>query len=435
MEILTNMPKRNGKENKINWKESIGLDIEILYKNEKFKIYIKDYKKYNNSYYLTLVYKDIEKNIRTGDFIRGKISELIKTSRYKYKYNIRDIIKDVKILKQIRIFRKDKNCTEKGYIVECLRCGNVFDVFETKINKNKCPECIIRKSYPEKFIAELLKQLNVQFTKEKIFPWSRNIAHINLKISGNKRYDFYFKFNNKKYLTEANGRQHYEENCFSSCDGRTLNEEIENDRIKKELALSNGFNEKSYIVIDCRKSELEHIKNSILTSQLNEIFDLSKINWNNIHKNIYYTNIKPICDLFNGGIINPKVIGENFNLSQDTVRKYLKIGTKLGMCNYDPKINKSKAISFRDFDYKKAICITNNKKYESLQEASKIYNLQYTNMSANCLGKRNYCGKDDEENKLIWLYLDDYNYIVTNITNEPLNNYSLVKKYLKSKYQ
>lgn len=44
MEILTNMPKRNGKENKINWKESIGLDIEILYKNEKFKIYIKDYK-------------------------------------------------------------------------------------------------------------------------------------------------------------------------------------------------------------------------------------------------------------------------------------------------------------------------------------------------------------------------------------------------------
>lgn len=53
----------------------------------------------------------------------------------------------------------------------------------------------MRKSYPEKFIAELLKQLNIQFTKEKIFPWSRNIAHINLKLSGNKRYDFYFKFN------------------------------------------------------------------------------------------------------------------------------------------------------------------------------------------------------------------------------------------------
>ena len=88
---------------------------------------------------------------------------------------------------------------------------------------------------------------------------------------------------------------------------------------------------------------------------------------------------------------------------------------------------------FRNFDYKQAICITNNSIYNSLQEASEKYKLQYTNMSANCLGKRNYCGKDENGNELKWLYLDDYNYIIDNITKDPLKDYNLVKQYLKSK--
>jgi hypothetical protein len=137
--------------------------------------------------------------------------------------------------------------------------------------------------------------------------------------------------------------------------------------------------------------------------------------------------------MFNDGIINPREIAEKLNISQDTVRRYLKIGTQSNMCNYIPENNKNNSISFRNFDYKEAICITNNMKYGSLQEASKIYNLQYTNMSANCLGKRNYCGKDKNGNELKWLYLDDYNYIIDNITKDPLKDYDLVKQYLKSK--
>lgn len=435
MDIITELPKRKGKTNQVNWKECIGLEIEIIYKNKNYRVLIKDYKKHsNNNYYLTIVYKNKEKEFRSGDFARGKISGLIENDRFEYKYLVNTIIKDVKIIKQIKIFRKDKNCTEKGYTVECLRCGNIFDVFESRINKNRCPACIIKKSYPEKFIAELLKQLKINCIKEKVFSWSKNIKHVNIKLSGDKRYDFYFVLNNKEYLVEANGRQHYEESGFSSCNGKTLNEEIENDQIKKQLALLNGFNEDTYIVIDCRKSELEFIKNNILNSQFNKIFNLSQIDWNNIHKNVYYANIKPICDLFNSGVINPRDIAEKSNISQDTVRRYLKIGTNLGMCNYNPNINKNNAINFRNFDYKKSTCITNNIEYNSLQEASEIYKLQYTNMSANCLGKRNYCGKDINGNELKWLYLDDYNYIIENITKNPIEDYILVKQYLKSKY-
>ena len=50
--------------------------------------------------------------------------------------------------------------------------------------------------------------------------------------------------------------------------GRTLEEEQENDELKKSLAIKNGI--KDYLVIDCRESEMEFIKSNILKSQLNQ---------------------------------------------------------------------------------------------------------------------------------------------------------------------
>ena len=44
-----------------------------------------------------------------------------------------------------------------------------------------------------------------------------------------------------------------------------------------ELALRNGIDE--YIIIDCRKSNLNWIKNNILDSSLVNIFKLDDIDW------------------------------------------------------------------------------------------------------------------------------------------------------------
>lgn len=135
-----------------------------------------------------------------------------------------------------------------------------------------CPKCSDGVSYPEKVMYIFLKQLNENFEYQKTFKWSNN-----------KRYDFYIE--DKSIIIETHGRQHYSEHGFYKLGGKTLKEEQENDSLKESLAKSNGI--KNYIVIDCRKSNFEFIKNNIINSKLSEFFDLDKINWNEIQSKSY----------------------------------------------------------------------------------------------------------------------------------------------------
>ena len=72
--------------------------------------------------------------------------------------------------------------------------------------------------------------------------------------------------------------------------------DLTNDKNKKELAIENGIKPENYIVIDCRYSELEFIKNNILHSRLNEIFDLNNIDWIKIGQDSEKSLVKEVCD-------------------------------------------------------------------------------------------------------------------------------------------
>ena len=154
-------------------------------------------------------------------------------------------------------------------------------------------------SYVEKFMYNALKQLDIKFSTQlskTVFKWCDKY-----------RYDFYFEYNNKQYICEINGLQHYEEsfkNVKSNRNRRTLKEEQKNDKLKKELALKNDIKEDNYIVIDCRYSELEWIKEHILNSNLAKIFDLSNIDWLKCHEFACCTRVKEACDLWESGIIS-----------------------------------------------------------------------------------------------------------------------------------
>jgi transposase len=115
-------------------------------------------------------------------------------------------------------------------------------------------------------------------------------------------------------------------------------EEQENDKLKKELALNNGIKEENYIVIDCRKSELGWIKDNILNSELNNVFDLSNIDWLKCEEFALKNRVKEACNLkkekYN---LTAKEIGKIMKLDRKTIIRYLKKGTKLGWCDYDPK--------------------------------------------------------------------------------------------------
>ena len=219
-------------------------------------------------------------------------------------------------------------CSGDKIFVTCPNCGKQKQIVVNKIYNRKTISCTCGDgiSYPEKFVTSMLDQLGIKYIREYSPEWSNN-----------KRYDFYLE--NYNCVIETHGRQHYDNYGFNTCSGRTLGEEQENDKYKKELALSNGID--YYIELNCSKSELEWLKQSILNSKLSEIIDLNKINWLICEEFAINSNkIKEICDYWrehneinNEGLFL-KDIGSKFNLGRDTIGKYLKKGTLLGWCDY-----------------------------------------------------------------------------------------------------
>ena len=464
---------QNGRyKGKINWKISINYEVNFIYDNIKGKVKIIDYYNKNNRYYLDIKYKNKVYPIERGQFIRCGLGGVLNIYDYKYKVGdiITNINSGkLKILEQIKIKdRKEQN--HKGYRYQCLNCGNKDVITEGHLKEHKgcnvccpnpqkvliryndmwttnpelaklladpndgykytqssnkrvnwkcpecdniiknkiisminsnglsCPKCSDKISYPEKFVFNILQQLlNNDFTYQ--------LSKTTFKWCNNYKYDFYFKINNEKYVLETHGIQHYEE----SPRGRNLEEEQENDKLKKELAITNGIKEDNYIVIDCRYSILEWIKEHILKSKLNELFNLNNINWLECNKYACSSLVKKVCEIKkNNSNITTTNIGNIFKLDRNTIREYLKQGTKIGWCKYNSKNESNKNLQKNTLlNQKKIICLNNKKIFNSILNAEKYYKIN--GISANCKNKRNYAGVDaDTGNYLQWQYYDEY---------------------------
>lgn len=222
----------------------------------------------------------------------------------------------------------------KRILMKCPYCGEektykIQDLFESKKLPCKCGDNI---KYPEKFMVSFLNQLGVKYI------WQYSKCNCDW-IEKDKRYDFYFKINNEEYIVEVNGLQHYEES-FKKISKRTLQEEKDNDKYKYNTAIKNGIKPKNYVVIDFRYSTLEWGKEHILNSRLNEIFDLSDIDWEQCEKYALKNIVKEVCDYWHEHVevnkekLNLKKLSHIFCLNRDTIGKYLNKGYKLGWCNY-----------------------------------------------------------------------------------------------------
>lgn len=204
------------------------------------------------------------------------------------------------------------------YYFKCLECG-----FENTKKKylysiynqvNLCERCSDNISFPEKFMCNILSQLNINFITQYKPNWSDN-----------KKYDFYIP--NLNMIIEVHGLQHYEKSQFNK---RNLHEEQENDEYKKELALINDI--EKYIVIDCRYSTLKWLKENI-EKELTNIFNLNNIDYENLWRKSLKSIVVTSWELYNKGMSIEEISNE-LRKSQYTIREYLKIGRKLGKCNY-----------------------------------------------------------------------------------------------------
>lgn len=277
--------------------------------------------------------------------------------------------------------------------MKCPDCGHEKKRSISQLDKTGfcCPKCGDGITYPEKFMFNVLEQLLdkrfITQLSKKTFKWC-----------GKYRYDFYIIEING--ICEVGGLQHYEE-----IKGWGLLKDIqENDKNKEYLAKENGID--YYIVLDCRKSELEWIKNSIMQSDLPNLlnFKESDIDWLKCHEYACSNIVKFACNMWNNGVNNALKISKILKLNKNTVIKYLKQGAKLGWCDYDPKIESKK-----NYHFIKVICLTTGEIFNSMKEAKIKYDIQDSGISMCCRNKQKYCGKHlITKEPLRWMIYSEY---------------------------
>jgi len=306
--------------------------------------------------------------------------------------------------------------------MRCPDCGyeKKREISQLRINGFSCPKCSDNIPYPEKFTFNVLEQLlNKDFITQlnkSAFKWCRKY-----------RYDFYIKKING--ICEVGGLQHYEE---VGINWGSLEDIQNNDFDKEWLARSNNI--KNYIIIDCRKSELEWIKNSIMKSKLPKLLNFKEedIDWLKAHEYACSNIIKLVCNMWDDGTDNISKVSKKFKLHSATIRKYLKQGAKLNWCDYDPnkELQKSKEKLKNKLSIK-VMCLTTGEIFNSIKDAKRKYGIQDSGISQCCYNKQKYCGKHPVTKELLkWIFYDEY--LIKNQTigwyDEYIKNHNYNKK-------
>jgi hypothetical protein len=284
--------------------------------------------------------------------------------------------------------------------VKCLNCGNekeerIPDLIKFGV---RCPKCSSG-YYPEKFLFSMLDQLDFNFKSQltkKTFSWCNNY-----------KYDFYIPYTsiNSNCIIETHGLQHYEENKKWG----SLKKIKHNDKNKEYKAKENKV--KDYIILDCRKSELEWIKKSIMSSKLPLLLNFKEedIDWLSCDKYARLGIIKTTCDLWNNGVKNISKMMEILKISNTTIRRYLNQGFQYGWTDYNSQeeIDKNFKLIHKKNSVK-IICLTTNEVFDSQSNASRKYKINKASISSCCSHKRKSAGKLPNGIKLVWMYYEEY---------------------------
>lgn len=277
------------------------------------------------------------------------------------KENIKIGINDIKSVNPVLYdCLADKSINEKFTINSrnktdfiCPSCGQLIkNKTIDHVNKRglKC-KCQDGNSLGEKYLYQVLKSVDANIESEKY-----------LNDNYSYRYDFYGNYNGIEWICELNGKQHYEKS-FSTLGGRTLEEEIQNDKDKKSYATSQGIS--TYIVINSKESGFNQLKESIIKSELSQIYDLSNVDWVKCYRESLISDIFKIADLWNDGYKVMQICNIT-GFRKNTVRTFLTRANDIGYCKYDHTRSTKKYVK----------CIETGEIFDSLRDAERKYNIK-----------------------------------------------------------
>ena len=280
--------------------------------------------------------------------------------------------------------------TELDFI--CPNCGTIItkrpnELFN-KYGKLVCPNCSDGFFYPEKFFRSFLDQCNVEY----IYQYSSKDA----KWCDSYRYDFYLPTYN--IICETHGSQHYTGKY--SCSKLTLEEQQTIDHKKIELANQNGVD---VIEIDCRISDKDYIKTSILNSELLNLFDISRVDWNKCASNAVSSLLTIVCKQWNGNYGKVNDIAKENHIHPYTLLKYLKEGSELELCNfnYEEYLEYAKEIHYKKVSeslMRPIKCVETNEVFESRKAAMNYFGFDIKTRDIN--------NPNHTSHGYHWVYLD-----------------------------
>jgi len=319
---------------------------------------------------------------------------------------------------------KYTQCSGKKVDWKCPNCGNIIKnkrISDVHHHGLSCPICSDGVSYPEKFMYNLLKQLNVDFEYQKKFDWCK---FMNYKIHNKINYGIYdFVIEPMKLIIETDGGLGHGKIVHSKTH-ISKEESIYRDNIKTKLAIRHNY---KLLRIDCIVSQFYYLKRSILHSELSELFDLSQIDWEKCgHDSLKSCKIMA-CNYWNKGF-STLDISHILQLHQNTITRYLKDCNEVGLCKYNSKdsylINNEKA---RSKEKIKVRCISTGEIFDSIAEADRKYNAP--NISNCCYGKRKSSGKLNGI-KLQWEFVDKNHNKIRNKKQCSILQFSINNIYL-----
>ena len=306
----------------------LGLNLDDIWNWEKNdKLGINPYETYrssNKKVWLYCLERDYHNDyggyeITCGHFLNGKRCSYCRKQQKLHPkdslaYNYSQIAKMIAISENGITFEDCYKITchsHKKFYFQCLDCGNISknkkELNNIIIQGYSCEFCSDGLPITEKFMANILKQLDEDFITQlnkSDFKWCENF-----------RYDFYLPRYNM--IIETHGEQHYIENITNNW--KTLEQEQMNDLFKYKCAKNHVDN---YIIIDCRYSTLEWIRENII-KELGNHFNLSNINWEKVWEKSQKSKCIETWELYDNGY-SVKDIAIELNLCETCVRNYIK---------------------------------------------------------------------------------------------------------------
>ena len=255
-----------------------------------------------------------------------------------------------------------------------------------------CQYCSDGISYPNKFMANLLNINNIKYDTE-------------YRIGSSKyRYDFYFAYNQTKYLIEMDGG--FGHGCVDT-PTRTIADQVYDDNKKSMLAKENGY---VLIRIDCKYTgsddRFNYVKRNVLDSVLvNILKDMSDDVFERCN-NISSTSsiLVDIANDWNNGVKSYDELCTNYKLCRHSIRKYLKNASIIGLISESysdilKEIRLASNIKLSKSKGQPVICNETGEVFYSIAEAQRN---GYNNIGAYLSGTRNYSGRLRDGTKLTW---------------------------------